>query len=115
MAARRLRAASVIFVAAAASVWTYGATALPATVATVTYTTPGTYEVTAPAGTTCATFVVDGAHGGAANEQVTQDGKGGAGGEVTVSVTVDAPAAFTVIVGGRGGDAAVDSPGDAGA
>ena len=38
----------------------------PAAAATEDFTAAGTYEVTAPPGTTCATFDVDGAHGGAA-------------------------------------------------
>ena len=68
MVAGRVRAALGIVGALAASVATGAVGAGPAAaVTTVSYTVPGEYEVTAPPGTTCAVFVVDGAHGGAGN------------------------------------------------
>src|SRR4051812_44400277 len=115
MIARRLRVTVGIAATIAATVAVGTIGVVPASAATEDFTQPGEYAVTAPPGTTCATFVVDGAHGGAANEQVTQDGKGGPGGEVTVSVATSAGTTFSLIVGGHGGDATTTAPGEGGA
>jgi hypothetical protein len=80
--ARRVRTSAGIGAAIAMMVWAFGAA--PASAATEDFTEPGEYAVTAPPGTTCATFVVDGAHGGAAFAFGAPDSAGGQGGEVTV-------------------------------
>ena len=90
MIARRLRAAVGIAVTLAATVAVGAVGAGPADAATEDFTQPGEYAITAPPGTTCATFVVDGAHGGAANTSGRPESMGGAGGEVAFSVAATA-------------------------
>src|SRR4051812_50222182 len=89
--------------------------AAPASAATQDFTEPGEYAVTAPPGTTCATFEVEGAHGGAAYAFGAPDSAGGQGGEVTVSVPATTGTVFDVEVGGHGGDATATAPGTGGA
>ena len=115
MAVRRVRTMVGILVAGAAASAVYGTGVGPASAASVEYTAPGAYEVTAPVGTTCATLVVDGAHGGAGNALGGAYNTGGAGGEVTVTVATTGGTTFTLRVGGRGGDASLTAPGAGGA
>ena len=107
MIARRVRVALGIGATLAASV-VVGIG--PAAAATEDFTVAGTYEVTAPPGTTSATFDVDGAHGGAADAFDAPFSPGGQGGEVTISVAATAGTTFTLHVGGHGGDATTTSP-----
>lgn len=75
----------------------------------LTYTTPGTYIVTFPAGVTTAKITVAGAGGGGGGGGVgATGGTGGRGGLITQSINVASGQAGSVIVGagGSGGKAA---------
>jgi hypothetical protein len=69
---------------------------------------PGSFSWTVPAGVTRVQFDVSGAQGGAGNS-VTP---GGRGAHVRATVAVQPGDSWTVIVGGRGGDAAQPKPSD---
>ena len=114
MSGRLVRSAMGLVAVCTASSWVFVVGAGDAVAATQQYTTPGTYEVEAPLGTSCATFVVDGAHGGAANKLGDPFSAGGPGSQVAVSVTVAGPTTFTLTVGGAGGDAPNTAGGAAG-
>lgn len=70
----------------------------------VTYSTPGTYSYTVPAGVTAVAFAVFGSQGEQAPNAYTpaSDGTGGSGGGVTGSFSVPAGTVLSVDVGGYG-------------
>ncbi|MBU2781987.1 hypothetical protein HAP99_02130, partial [Acidithiobacillus caldus] len=69
--------------------------------ASVTYTTPGTYEVTVPTCATGASVTVEGAAGGAGN--IYTDTVGGSGASISGAFPVSAGETLYIVVGGGGG------------
>src|SRR5262249_22304050 len=70
-----------------------------------TFSTPGTYSWTVPAGVTKGTFDVFGASGGHGTQFPPLVPAGGPGGEAKGQFTVKPGQVFEVVVGGRGVDA----------
>jgi hypothetical protein len=114
MSARGLRAAASVVGTLAVTIASAAVAAGPATAVAENFTQPGEYQSTAPPGAQCATFVIDGAHGGAANVIGPISNAGGAGGEVVVTVPTTEGMTFTLVLGGRGEDASATAPGAGG-
>jgi hypothetical protein len=83
--------------------------------ATTSFTTPGDYSWTVPAGVTTVQAVLSGAQGGPASDPPSVFGTGGPGASVTATLPVTPGSTLSIEVGGQGGQGGQVSIGGAGA